>query len=291
MSFVKKIHKKLKKFVKKWWKVIVIAALVVFTAGIATIGFSAFAGASGFSGFMGAVGSTMGAGVAGIAGTVGIGSGATVGAGGLGGTGALAGTKVGFGAAAGLGGGAGVGAGSAAAKAALAKTATGTVSMTGQGLAAANYAASTKVGAAAINKSLVTKGLGTTLGNTVTAGTTVAGGGSSVASVLQGVGAVAGPAMTMYGKMKESEAANAPPLAQWGVEIGREPEYYEGNSWRYMNKDNPAIGQEALMGAAPVGNQALGGAGNQTGFSPTGYGPEQPQPGMIDGPLMMPQGG
>jgi len=112
MSFIKKTIKKTWKFVKKNWKMIVIAAAIVFTAGIATIGFAAFAAASGtVGGFFGAVGTTMWAGVAGIAGTMGIGSGAvvptstaTIAAG-------TAGTNVGLGAAWGAGGGAGWGAG------------------------------------------------------------------------------------------------------------------------------------------------------------------------------------
>lgn len=77
MSFVKKIVKKTVKFVKKHWKKILIAAAIVFTAGIATVGFAAFSGVSTVGGFFSAVGSTMVAGGAAIAGTVGIGSGVT----------------------------------------------------------------------------------------------------------------------------------------------------------------------------------------------------------------------
>ncbi|GAF95446.1 unnamed protein product, partial [marine sediment metagenome] len=80
------------KFVKKNWKTIALVAAIVFTAGVATVGFGAFAaagfgsgaaaagaaGTASFGSFMGAVGSTMWAGVAGAAGTMGIGSGAAV---------------------------------------------------------------------------------------------------------------------------------------------------------------------------------------------------------------------
>jgi hypothetical protein len=82
MSAVKKLVKGVVHFVKKYWKVIVIVALVVFTAGIATVGLAGFSSAmaaagGGVGGFFSAVGSTMIAGVASIGGTFGIGSGVT----------------------------------------------------------------------------------------------------------------------------------------------------------------------------------------------------------------------
>lgn len=82
MSALKKAVKGVVKFVKKYWKVIVIAAAVIFTAGIATVGVAGFSSAmaaagGGFAGFMSAVGSTMVAGVVSIGGTFGIGSGVT----------------------------------------------------------------------------------------------------------------------------------------------------------------------------------------------------------------------
>ena len=85
LKAVKKVVKGAVKFVKKHWKAIVIVGLVVFTMGIATVGFAGFAGAmsaasaggaSGFGAFMSAVGSTMYAGVTAGLGTLGIGSGA-----------------------------------------------------------------------------------------------------------------------------------------------------------------------------------------------------------------------
>lgn len=79
---VKGVVKGVVHFVKKYWKAILIAAAIVFTAGIATVGVAGFssamaAGGGGFAGFMSAAGSTMVAGGASIAGSVGIGSGVT----------------------------------------------------------------------------------------------------------------------------------------------------------------------------------------------------------------------
>ena len=75
MSFigkaVKKVFKVAKKVVKsKWFKYALIAAAVVFTAGVAAGGFAAFAGVSTVGGFMGAVGTTMATGWTAIAGGV-----------------------------------------------------------------------------------------------------------------------------------------------------------------------------------------------------------------------------
>lgn len=79
---IKKAAKKVGKFLRRYWKVIVIAALIVLTAGIATVGVAGFSSAAaaaggGFAGTMSAVGSTMVAGAAAIGGSVGIGSGVT----------------------------------------------------------------------------------------------------------------------------------------------------------------------------------------------------------------------
>lgn len=82
---LKKIRKSVFKFVKKNWKAIVITALVVFTAGVATVGFAGMsaafssltaAGASSFSAALQVAGSTLWAGATAIAGTLGIGPGA-----------------------------------------------------------------------------------------------------------------------------------------------------------------------------------------------------------------------
>lgn len=82
VNFTKKVEKAGHRFVKKYWKQILIAAAIVFTAGIATVGVAGFssamaAGGGGFAGFMSAAGSTMVAGTAAIGGSVGIGSGVT----------------------------------------------------------------------------------------------------------------------------------------------------------------------------------------------------------------------
>jgi hypothetical protein len=90
VSVVKKAVKAVGRFVKKYWKQIVIAAAIVFTAGIATVGVAGFSSAAaaaggGVGGFLSAAGSTMVAGVASIGGTLGIGQGASLA--GFGGTG------------------------------------------------------------------------------------------------------------------------------------------------------------------------------------------------------------
>lgn len=122
MSFITKSIKKAWNFTKDHWKEIALVAAVVFTAGVATVGFAAFAGVSSFGGFMGAVGTTMWAGVAGAAGTVGLGAGATVPTTAATIAAGTAGTQVGLGAAWGAGSGFGWGvAGKEAAAAAAAK--------------------------------------------------------------------------------------------------------------------------------------------------------------------------
>lgn len=90
MSVVKKAVKGVGKWVRKNWVKLVVAAAVVFTCGIATVGVAGFSAASaaaggGFAGFVSAAGSTMAAGVASIGGTLGIGQGANLAA--FGGTG------------------------------------------------------------------------------------------------------------------------------------------------------------------------------------------------------------
>jgi hypothetical protein len=282
MSFVKKAVKKVVGFVKKYWKEILIVAAIVFTAGVATVGFSYFgaaAGQAGFGGFMSAVGSTMVQGVAAIGSAVGIGSGAVVGGAGLGGSTALAGTSVGFGAAAGLGGGAGIGAGSAVAEANLAALATPTAPVAaGSGQAAFNYAAGTKIGAtaqavqAATPTVLASGALPTTIATTApaaTKGLSLAG----VGKLLSGVGAVAGPAMKYYGDKKAAEADY--PLASWGVPVGRGDAFYEDPA-NYMpgaGAAPPVMPPPTQPPLAPVGTGALaqqagGGVGVPSGQQP-----------------------
>lgn len=80
---IKKIWKGVRTFVKSYWKQILIAAVVVFTAGLATVGVAGFSAASaaaggGMAGALSAAGSTMVAGVASIGGSLGIGQGANL---------------------------------------------------------------------------------------------------------------------------------------------------------------------------------------------------------------------
>ena len=82
MSAIKKAVKSVGRFVKKHAKKILIAAAVVFTAGIATVGVGGFSAAmaaagGGIKGALVAVGSTLKAGVLSIGGTLGIGKGVT----------------------------------------------------------------------------------------------------------------------------------------------------------------------------------------------------------------------
>jgi len=75
MSAVKKLVKGAVKFVKKKWKAIAVAAAVVFTAGIASVGVSGFmtaASGGGITGALSAVGSTMAAGASAIGASLGI---------------------------------------------------------------------------------------------------------------------------------------------------------------------------------------------------------------------------
>ena len=77
MSFLKKAARKIVDFIKEYWVEIAVVALVVFTAGVATIGgWGAFTTVANTQGFMSAIGSTMWAGVTGTAGSMGIGTGA-----------------------------------------------------------------------------------------------------------------------------------------------------------------------------------------------------------------------
>ena len=75
MSAVKKLVKGAVKFVKKKWKAIAVAAAVVFTAGIASVGVAGFmtaASGGGITGALSAVGSTMAAGASAIGASLGI---------------------------------------------------------------------------------------------------------------------------------------------------------------------------------------------------------------------------
>jgi len=120
---IKKVAKKAVGFVKKYWKQIALVALIVFTAGVATLGAGAFSaawtGAAGFSAKMGVVGSTMWTGVTAAAGSLGIGGGAS-------GTVAAQAGVTGYGLGAGMGLGNSFGLGVAGANASAAATAAAT---------------------------------------------------------------------------------------------------------------------------------------------------------------------
>jgi len=205
MSFIKKGIKKTWKFVKKNWKIIALVAAVVFTAGVATVGFGAFTAATaagtaaggagmGFGGFMGAVGQTMWAGVAGTAGSMGIGSGATVPTTAASVAAGTAGTNVGLGAAWGAGGTYGMGKAGSEAALAAGKVG-GTVTQAQAGAIVKATAAQTAKEAA------------------VAAGTS--GWGSSAAKAMPWMLAAAGPAMTALGQEDEYQNADI-----WGSNSG-----------------------------------------------------------------------
>ena len=126
MSFIKKAVKKIFKVVKKIvkskiFKIVAIAALSFFTAGIASgLGFSAFSGVSTIGGFFGAVGSTISAGftatVGSLFGAAGGGGAGGAAAGAVGADGMIVGTAgIGVGAAPGAAAGTVLSAGSQAA--------------------------------------------------------------------------------------------------------------------------------------------------------------------------------
>lgn len=77
MSAISKGIKKIGDWVGDNWQKIAMAALVVFSAGIATVGIGAYSSAVGAQGFWSATGSTMWAGATSVAGTFGVGGGAS----------------------------------------------------------------------------------------------------------------------------------------------------------------------------------------------------------------------
>ena len=80
MSAIKKAVKSVGRFVRRHWKKLVVAAAVVFTAGVATVGLTGsggFLSVAGTKGVLAAAGGALKAGVAAIGGTLGIGSGVT----------------------------------------------------------------------------------------------------------------------------------------------------------------------------------------------------------------------
>ena len=217
MSAVKKAVKKVGKFVKKNWKKIVIAAAIVFTAGIATVGVAGFSSAmtaagGGFGGFLSAAGSTMVAGVSAIGGSLGIGQGANLAAfGGSGyatlGTGALA-QSIGF-AAPGASQTAGylASAGKTAAAAAGDAFMPAALGSGGGGGAGAGVTGAAKLGTGVSNTANVVAPAAST-------GTGIMGAGKWVGPLLQA--GIQGVSSYMAAKQNEEEK----PKGYWGVGLG-----------------------------------------------------------------------
>jgi hypothetical protein len=184
MSGIKKAVKSVGRFVKKHWKKIVIAAAVVFTAGLATVGTAGFSSAMSSGGFLSAAGKTMVAGVQAIGGTMGIGNGANLAAFGGKGTATLL-----NGAAAQSVGIAGTNAAQTAGNIAKQKAASNA--------AAAGISTATQAG-----KSTATKVIGSApkASGVTAAGTNAAGGGGTAALVGGGAGAApsAAPAASSF---------------------------------------------------------------------------------------------
>lgn len=160
-----------KNFTKNNWKKILIAAAIVFTAGIATVGVAGFAASSaaaggGFAGFMSAAGSTFVAGAGAIGATVGIGSGAS---------GAAA-----AGSAAGAAGAAGAGGAAAATTGATVGAATGATAAGAAGAAGAGITTLAPVVTTATVPALAAPAL--TVGDAALA----AGGGLMAANAVSG---------------------------------------------------------------------------------------------------------
>jgi len=215
MSFIKKALKKIWEFVKEYWVEIVMVAAIVFTAGIATVGWAAFAEVMAAEGLMSAVGSTMWAGVTATAGSMSIGSGASGAAATAGGV-----QGMGLGAAAGWGGsglGLGVTGGEYAANAAALGVAPSSAAINtanagiAQGLTAAEAeAAGAKVGAGVIKGAAAEEAA-------------VAAGGAGMstgkAMLLQTGLTAAGAVASGYaeGKAIEERLAQNIPKAAWGV--------------------------------------------------------------------------
>jgi len=269
MSFVKKGLKKVWGFVKKHWLKIVIVAAIVFTAGVASVGFAAFSGVSTAGGLFGAVGSTMWAGVAATAGSMGIGSGAimpttasTIAAG-------TAGTHVGLGAAWGAAGGAGWGAGAgskiAAANAANAAAATAAPG-TAAGVGGTSLAGNT------------TPSMASSLGGTTATPSTgmpgVAGGFSTATPAgvtpAANVAAATGKGLTLGGAL-ETAGKLAPIAGAWMMAKGQEEQLnqyntnaaFGGNQFDGPNASGaPGPGKNFLAPpGAEGGESAVAGAG------------------------------
>lgn len=222
MSAIKKAVKKVGRFVRRNWKSIAIAAAVVFTAGIATVGTAGFtmAGAGkGFGATLGAIGKTMVAGVQAIGGSLGIGQGASLA--GFGGSGYA---TLGTGAAAQSLGLAGSNAAMTAGRVAqMGATAPGQAGY-GVLMNSANPAAAATTGGAQI-----AGGMGGSLGVGVGsgAGGAATGGGGFFSNPSSGLLLQAGMGLVngyMQGRAQDEDWERTKPRGYWGVGLNGTPD-------------------------------------------------------------------
>jgi len=205
MSAVKKLVKGAVKFVKKNWKAIAIAAAVVFTAGIASVGVAGVmtaASGGGITGALSAVGSTMAAGASAIGASLGITTAAAPAAGAAAGGSSL------------VGAGLTVPSGLASSLAAAAPAATGSLA-TGAGVLAPAFGGGTLAGSASA-LSAAAGGAGSR-GQTLTPIVKKTGLQSFMSSPLAGPVLMGGINMLTAGGGQESDR----PIAVYGVNADR----------------------------------------------------------------------
>lgn len=250
MSAIKKAVKKVGRFVRRNWKSIAIAAAVVFTSGIATVGTAGFtmAGAGkGFGATLGAIGKTMVAGVQAIGGSLGIGQGASLG--GFGGSGYA---TLGTGAAAQSLGLAGSNAAMTAGRVAqMGATAPGQAGY-GVLMNSANPAAAATTGGAQI-----AGGMGGSLGVGVGsgAGGAATGGGGFFSNPNSGMLLQAGMGLVngyMQGRAQDEDWERTKPRGYWGVGLNGTP----NASGPLMASNGPMWGASS-WGAQPAQPSAV----------------------------------
>lgn len=250
MSAIKKVVKKATRFVRRNWKSIAIAAAVVFTSGLATVGTAGFAAAGGGSGFgatLGAIGKTMVAGVQAIGGSLGIGQGASLG--GFGGSGYA---TLGTGAAAQSLGLAGSNAAMTAGRVAqMGATAPGQAGY-GVLMNSANPAAAATTGGAQI-----AGGMGGSLGVGVGsgAGGAATGGGGFFSNPNSGMLLQAGMGLVngyMQGRAQDEDWERTKPRGYWGVGLNGTP----NASGPLMASNGPMWGASS-WGAQPAQPSAV----------------------------------
>jgi hypothetical protein len=258
VSAIKKAVKKVGRFVRRNWKSIAIAAAVVFTSGIATVGTAGFtmAGAGkGFGATLGAIGKTMVAGVQAIGGSLGIGQGASLG--GFGGSGYA---TLGTGAAAQSLGLAGSNAAMTAGRVAqMGATAPGQAGY-GVLMNSANPAAAATTGGAQI-----AGGMGGSLGVGVGsgAGGAATGGGGFFSNPNSGMLLQAGMGLVngyMQGRAQDEDWERTKPRGYWGVGLNGTPNASgplmasNGPMWSWESWKHP--GGQAPQPSVPQGPPA-----------------------------------